>query len=168
MESLKRKRVAAGLSQQAMSDILQIPKRTLENWETCSRIPPDYVKAFITQNLNKILDEQKGAIFMKKITIFEYQFNRHNGDSFSEYAYSLEEIQNIARKDGYTLTDSEKRNSDRYILGHDLIFDSDAEIPEKAEQLDTALHNGDIEAEGFDICIGYTDNNQSYFEEINE
>ena len=105
---------------------------------------------------------------MKKITIFEYQYNKHNGDSFSEYAFSLEEIQSIARKDGYTLTDSEKKNSDRYILGHDLILNSGVEIPEKAEQLDKDLHNGDIEAEGFDICTGYTDKNQSYFEEINE
>ena len=159
---------SSGMSLKQFSELFNIPYRTVQDWNASKRTPPEYVLNLIIDKLNEKKEQEIGVIIMKKITIFEYQVNRHNGDSFSEYAYSLEEIQNIARKDGYTLTDSEKRNSDRYILGHDLIFDSAAEIPEKAEQLDTELHNGDIEAEGFDICTGYTDNNQSYFEEINE
>lgn len=45
--SIKAIRATTGMSQQAFADALGIPKRTIENWETGSRIPPDYVVKLI-------------------------------------------------------------------------------------------------------------------------
>lgn len=41
--TIKELRSQTGLTQQAMSDLLHIPKRTIENWEAGSREPPQYV-----------------------------------------------------------------------------------------------------------------------------
>ena len=43
MKSIKALREMTGLSQQAFSDKYKIPKRTIENWEAGSRVPPAYV-----------------------------------------------------------------------------------------------------------------------------
>lgn len=42
----------AGLTQQAMSDLLKIPKRTIEDWESERRTPPEYVIELIEYRLN--------------------------------------------------------------------------------------------------------------------
>nr|DAM94883.1 MAG TPA: putative transcriptional regulator [Caudoviricetes sp.] len=39
----KEIRSFSGLSQQAFSDKYKIPKRTIENWESGKRNPPEYV-----------------------------------------------------------------------------------------------------------------------------
>ena len=44
-------RYTAGLTQQAMSDLLHIPKRTIENWEAGSRTPPDWTIELIEYRL---------------------------------------------------------------------------------------------------------------------
>lgn len=58
MNEFKRARLAAGLTQQAMSDLMLIPKRTIESWEGEVRKPPEYVKRFILNELEK-LSKQK-------------------------------------------------------------------------------------------------------------
>lgn len=50
-ERLKAARAATGLSQQAMSDQMLIPKRTIEAWETGDRTPPPYVQRFVLNEL---------------------------------------------------------------------------------------------------------------------
>lgn len=40
---IKKLRELTGLSQQAFSDKYEIPKRTIEDWETERRTPPKYV-----------------------------------------------------------------------------------------------------------------------------
>ena len=50
----KNARITAGLTQQQMSDILKIPKRTIENWESGQRIPPEYVKLLVLEKLERI------------------------------------------------------------------------------------------------------------------
>lgn len=40
---IKELRSIAGLSQQAFSDKYNIPKRSIENWESGKRTPPEYV-----------------------------------------------------------------------------------------------------------------------------
>lgn len=42
-ETIKALRQSTGLSQAAFCERFDIPKRTLENWETGSRTPPPYV-----------------------------------------------------------------------------------------------------------------------------
>lgn len=51
---LKEARLAAGLSQQQMSDLMHIPKATIANWEQEIRTPPVYVKRFILKELAEI------------------------------------------------------------------------------------------------------------------
>lgn len=51
---LKAARLAAGLTQQQMSDIFKIPKRTIENWESGMRKPPEYVKTLVIEKLERI------------------------------------------------------------------------------------------------------------------
>ncbi len=50
-EKLKAARKAAGLSQQAMADLMLIPKRTIENWEGGQRTPPPYLQRFVLNEL---------------------------------------------------------------------------------------------------------------------
>lgn len=43
MPDLKSLRLSHGLTQQALSELTGIPKRSIENWESGSRNPPEYV-----------------------------------------------------------------------------------------------------------------------------
>lgn len=55
--TIKEARLAAGLTQQAMSDLLGIPKRTIEEWEAGRRVPPPYVEKLIIDKLNQIKEQ---------------------------------------------------------------------------------------------------------------
>lgn len=50
-ESLKAARKAAGLTQQGLSDLLEAPKRTIEDWEGSKSKPPSYVQKLILNEL---------------------------------------------------------------------------------------------------------------------
>lgn len=52
--NIKEARQAAGLSQAEMSKLFEIPKRTIENWETGTRKPPSYVEKLIIEKLEQI------------------------------------------------------------------------------------------------------------------
>lgn len=56
-EKLKAARGAAGLSQQAMSERMEIPKRTIEEWEGGRRTPPLYVQRFVLNELESLRKE---------------------------------------------------------------------------------------------------------------
>lgn len=47
MSDIRAIRASAGLTQQQFSDLLGIPKRTIENWEGGKRQPPDYLVRLI-------------------------------------------------------------------------------------------------------------------------
>ena len=53
MEKLKEARLKAGLTQQEMSDLLEIPKRTIEEWEGGRRRCPEYTKKLILRDLRE-------------------------------------------------------------------------------------------------------------------
>ena len=53
-EKLKAARKAAGLSQQGMADRMEIPKRTIQDWEGGLRIPPGYVQRFVLNELETL------------------------------------------------------------------------------------------------------------------
>ena len=57
--TIKEARKAAGLTQQGMSDLLGIPKRTLENWESGRSLPPEWVEHLIVEKLEDIEREKK-------------------------------------------------------------------------------------------------------------
>ena len=52
-------RIKAGLSQKKMSELTSIPLRTIENWETGQRKPPEYVKNFVVDYLKRFVQIQK-------------------------------------------------------------------------------------------------------------
>jgi len=53
--TIKEIRAATGLTQKAFSDLLHIPKRTVENWEGGKREPPDYIVELIEFRLADLL-----------------------------------------------------------------------------------------------------------------
>ena len=58
-EKLKELRAKVGMSQQAVADRTQVPKRTLEKWEIGERTPPSYVQRFILNELENIRAEKE-------------------------------------------------------------------------------------------------------------
>ena len=52
-EKLKQARADAGMSQAKMSEKMEIPIRTVENWESGKREPPAYVQKMILNELSK-------------------------------------------------------------------------------------------------------------------
>ncbi len=57
--TIKDYRTQAGLTQLEMSKRFEIPKRTIENWETGKRKPPQYVEKLIIEKLKKIAEEKE-------------------------------------------------------------------------------------------------------------
>lgn len=57
--NIKDYRKQAGLTQQEMSEKLEIPKRTIESWETGKRNPPKYVENLVIEKLIKIAEEKE-------------------------------------------------------------------------------------------------------------
>jgi DNA-binding transcriptional regulator YiaG len=56
---IKEARIAANLTQKQLSEMLNIPLRTIESWESETRKPPAYVEALIVEKLQNIAREQK-------------------------------------------------------------------------------------------------------------
>ena len=55
--TIKEARLSAGLTQQRMSEVFEIPKRTIENWEAGIRKPPTYVEKLVIRELERIATE---------------------------------------------------------------------------------------------------------------
>ena len=59
MKTIKEARHEAGLSQQKMSDLLGIPKSTIEKWEMGIRNPPGWAEALVIEKLEKIAQDNQ-------------------------------------------------------------------------------------------------------------
>ena len=60
---IKQLRMVSGLSQQAFSDKYKIPKRSIENWESGKRTPPEYVISLLERAVKediKKIEEERG------------------------------------------------------------------------------------------------------------
>jgi len=57
--SLKEERINAGLTQKEMSDIMQIPMRTIGSWEDGSRKCPPYVERLVIKELREIAQKKE-------------------------------------------------------------------------------------------------------------
>lgn len=55
--NIKEARLNAGLTQAQMSELLEIPKRTIGDWETGQRTPPIYVEKLVIRELERIAEE---------------------------------------------------------------------------------------------------------------
>ena len=51
MSKIKETRTELGLTQKAVSDLLGIPRRTIEDWEAGKRKCPDYVERLVIEKL---------------------------------------------------------------------------------------------------------------------
>ncbi len=56
--SIREERLNAGLTQQGMSDLLEIPKRTIEDWEAGRRKCPPYVERLIIKELRSLIAKE--------------------------------------------------------------------------------------------------------------
>lgn len=54
--TIKELRSITGLSQQAFSDKYNIPKRSIENWESGKRTPPEYVISLLERVVKEDLE----------------------------------------------------------------------------------------------------------------
>lgn len=57
--TIKEARENANLTQAKMSELLEIPKRTIEDWENGRRKPPVYVEKLVIKELIRIAKENK-------------------------------------------------------------------------------------------------------------
>ncbi|MDU7086064.1 MAG: helix-turn-helix transcriptional regulator [Clostridium sp.] len=71
--NLKEARMRAGLTQAEMSERFEIPKRTIENWETDKRKCPVYVEKLIVEKLEEIIMLKSEDVAKKAIEINELQ-----------------------------------------------------------------------------------------------
>ena len=55
---IKEARLNAGFTQKEVSDLLGIPLRTIENWETGKRKCPDYVERLVVDKLIDLCKEK--------------------------------------------------------------------------------------------------------------
>ena len=81
--TIKEARKAAGLTQQGMSDLLGIPKRTLENWDSGKRTPPEWAERLIVEKLNRIAEERR----MKPLYKVEMETETWDGEQNSGQVY---------------------------------------------------------------------------------
>lgn len=56
MDAIKEARLKAGLSQAEMSELLEIPKRTIEDWDRGVRSCPHWVELLIIEKLESIAE----------------------------------------------------------------------------------------------------------------
>lgn len=57
-EALKAAKKAAGMTQLKMSEQMEIPKRTIEDWERGINVPPEYVQRFVLKELAEIAQKK--------------------------------------------------------------------------------------------------------------
>lgn len=56
--TIREMRVRAGLSRAEMSRQFKIPVRTLENWESGKRNPPEWAEMLIIEKLERMCEEK--------------------------------------------------------------------------------------------------------------
>ena len=59
--TIREARLAAGLTHKEMSDLMEIPARTIGSWEDGSRKCPPYVERLVIRELERIAQENAKA-----------------------------------------------------------------------------------------------------------
>lgn len=59
MNTIKEARIKAGLTQAKMSELLEIPKRTIEEWDRGTRKCPHWVELLVIEKLERIAEESR-------------------------------------------------------------------------------------------------------------
>ena len=57
-EELKEARAQARLSQQALAELIKVPKRTYESWEMGERVPPMYAQLLVLEKVRSLAENK--------------------------------------------------------------------------------------------------------------
>lgn len=60
-KEIKEARIKAGLTQNEMSKLLGIPRRTIEDWESGRRSPTEWIKNLLVEKLDNIAKEKEAG-----------------------------------------------------------------------------------------------------------
>ena len=66
MNKIEEARREAGLTMKKMSDLLEIPYRTIQNWENGVSTPPPYVERLVIRELERIRKDKEEQEDSKK------------------------------------------------------------------------------------------------------
>ena len=103
--TIKETRENAGLSRKRVAELLDIPYRTLQNWELGSRECPEWAEKLITEKLQELADDIRDSNIMTRANFIKiikirsiYQtgegnYRLPNGVKLSEYITELVEGQ---------------------------------------------------------------------------
>lgn len=105
MSTIKEIRIASGMTQQAFSDYLEIPKRTIENWESGTNKCPEYVVKLIRdkmqsrrhQLVERLLKDGVNLALVNKMTVQEMEkaASYDDYDDYNDYLTHLAHVYDI-------------------------------------------------------------------------
>ena len=98
LSNLKLARKRSGLSQKELSLLLGVPKRTIENYESGVRVPPDYVMDLLIEQINKMAN--KNDKFYDKTHGVYSLLEIHN---MSNFYFSKLDLNQVILIDDYAL-----------------------------------------------------------------
>jgi transcriptional regulator with XRE-family HTH domain len=120
--TIRDARKAAGLTQQKMADMMDIPKRTIEDWESERSTPPSYVEKLVIAELERI------GKMMNEIRYMSIDEREH--ETYATPFETLEEANKNAESQWDHLTKGEQKGSHVYVLD---VKRSDLDDPEDWE-----------------------------------
>lgn len=105
---IKEARMAAGLSQQKMSDITGIPKRTIENWDAGVNGCPEWEERLIVNDLERIgktMEEKRYLVI-----------NQFGDDNSIEICESLEDANAEAESTWSAMCGADQKRHHVYVI----------------------------------------------------
>lgn len=110
-------RQLTGLSQDAFSKKYDIPKRTIENWESGNRKAPEYVMQLLERVVKEDFKGGKSMKIEKKWCIIHDMSTRRAVESIEAYADKEEALREAEHEWNCLMTEGDKKDTDRYIVG---------------------------------------------------
>lgn len=93
---IKEARLNAGLTQAKMSEVFKIPKRTIENWETGNRKPPEWAEMLVVEKLKAMREDVMELLInntvKKCIIVNELPNWNHSIDHYEEVTRNATDI----------------------------------------------------------------------------
>lgn len=93
MNKIKAARIAAGLTQAEVYELLRIPLRTLQDWENDRRTPPEWAELLIIEKLEQIKEKKTMTYEVQVSTIesgWETVYQGTKESCLAEYQNQLE------------------------------------------------------------------------------
>lgn len=88
MNKIKEKRIELDISQARLSELLHIPKRTIENWDSDknSRYPSEWMEKLILEKMDSLTKKKSGIILLDAIQDCEAVFSSKEAASLARLA----------------------------------------------------------------------------------